>query len=77
MINPAALDSLPTVAQTTLTRVKYMGKVGGAFRAAIERLYSAHIERAQMRLAPHPEHFTNTDLPPRSLSPTRRGTHVQ
>ena len=71
MINQAAPDRFPAIAHTTPAPGKYVGKVGWAFHAAIERLYAAHIERVQMRLAPHPEHLTNTDLPPRSISPTR------
>ena len=80
MIDPAAPGSLPLTAQTTPSRMKYIGKVGSAVRAAIERLYAAHNEKVQMRLAPmkrdHPEHFTATDLPPRSISPASR-PHVQ
>lgn len=73
MIDPTEPDSLPGIDRAAPACVKYVGKVGSVFRAWIERLYAAHNEKVQMRLAPtnqnHPEHFTSRDLPPHWISP--------
>jgi len=38
--------------QITRVTADYVGQVGSAFFRALERLYAAHMERKQMRLAP-------------------------
>jgi hypothetical protein len=39
-------------AQMGQAGAKYAGRVGSAFYAALGRLYDAHMEKVQMRLAP-------------------------
>jgi hypothetical protein len=36
------------------TAVLAIGKIGPLFFTALQRLYDAHVERAQMRFAPRP-----------------------
>lgn len=52
MIRTVAHDSLPVAIQITQAGAKYAGKVETMFCAALGRLYAAHMEKAQMRLAP-------------------------
>jgi hypothetical protein len=53
MMNPIARGvSLPVIAQLEHAGAKYVGKLEAAFRAALGQLYAAHMEKAQMRLAP-------------------------
>jgi hypothetical protein len=37
-----------------------IGKIGPLFMTALQRLYAAHVERAQMRFAPRPVHCDHT-----------------
>jgi hypothetical protein len=52
MNKPVARGSSPVTVQVTQAGAKYVGKIGSALSAALGRLYAAHVERAQMRLAP-------------------------
>jgi hypothetical protein len=42
------------VANIGQTGAKYAGKLGLLFSATLQRLYAAHVEKAQMRFAPTP-----------------------
>ena len=74
--HPAARDDFPVIRRRTSVLVKLIRKAGWAFRAAIERIYAAHIEKVQMRLAPtredRSECFAPTDLPPFFFTPTSK-----
>jgi hypothetical protein len=47
-----SVGHLPSAAQIRQAGAKYLGKAGSAFYAALSGLYAAHMEKAQMRLAP-------------------------
>jgi hypothetical protein len=42
------------VARIGQTGAKYADKLGSLFSATLQRLYAAHVEKAQMRFAPTP-----------------------
>jgi hypothetical protein len=52
----AARNSLSAAVQITQAGANYVGKAGWVFCAVLGRLYDAHMERAQMRLAPTRAH---------------------
>jgi hypothetical protein len=47
MIKPVARDSLLVAVQIRHAGARYVGKVESLFRAALGRLYVAHLEKAQ------------------------------
>jgi hypothetical protein len=52
MNKPVASGSSPVTLRVTQAGAKYVGKIGSALAVALGRLYAAHVEKAQMRLAP-------------------------
>jgi hypothetical protein len=52
MNKPVAHESSPVTLQVKRAGAKYVGKIGSALCVALGRLYAAHVEKAQMRLAP-------------------------
>ncbi len=52
MITQSMLGAV--VARIGQTGAKYADKLGSLFSATLQRLYAAHVERAQMRFAPTP-----------------------
>ena len=68
MIKSVARDSLPVAIQITQAGAKYVRKAESAFRAALGRLYSAHMEKVQMRLAPTREGHLLRAVPRRTRS---------
>jgi hypothetical protein len=54
MINKAMLGAAAVVAGVAQAGAKYAEKLGSLFAVTLQRLYDAHMEKAQMRFAPTP-----------------------
>jgi len=57
MINQSTINqAMPGAVVTRIgqTGAKYVGKLGSLFSVALQGLYAAHVEKAQMRFAPTP-----------------------
>jgi hypothetical protein len=52
MIKPTPRDSLSFVTRIAQACAKFLNQMESAFRGTLERIYAAHLENAQMRLAP-------------------------
>jgi len=60
MTNKSTLGAVGVV-RIAQAGAKYIGKLGSLFSAVLQRLYAAHVEKAQMRFAPTPIYSSRVD----------------